>query len=200
MVLILPAPRRSPENREGSGAGEGTQIKLSFVRPYFAVSLLPAQPYVALTMNYRRALVLGAVAIGSLLLIGPLTAGVLIGAIQMLAYLAGGGLVGGQYVALVLVSAIIGIKVAGEVAMIRINGYKVLQRGSSNRIVMRYLLLGLPILASLALIGRFLVMMVGWGLEDEPIILGLVSLVVLALGWAALRTVQAYRQARNLAA
>lgn len=151
-------------------------------------------------MNRRRAIVLGAVAIGSLLLIGPITAGVLIGAVQMIAHLFGDGLVGGQYVALVFVSAVIGIKVAGEVAMIRINGYNVLQRGSSSRIGMRYLLLALPILASLALIGRFLVMMVEWGLDGEPIILGLVSLVVLALGWAALRTVQAYREARNLAA
>jgi hypothetical protein len=151
-------------------------------------------------MGYRRAIVLGAVAIGSLLLIGPLTAGVLIGATQMLAHLTSDGLVGGQYVALVLVSAIIGVQVAGEVAMIRVNGYDVLQRGSSNRVVMRYLLLALPIIASLALIGRFLGMMVEWGLEGESIILALVSLVVLALGWVALRTVQAYRQARSLAA
>ena len=149
-------------------------------------------------MNRRKAVVIGAVAIGSLLLIGPLTAGVLIGATQMVAHLVGdSGLVGGQYVALVLVSAIISIKAAGEVAMIRINGYDALRRGSTSQIMIRYSLFLLPILASLALIGRFLIMMVQWGLESEPIILGLVSLVVLALGWTATRTVRSYRQARD---
>ena len=148
-------------------------------------------------MDRRRAIVLGAVAIGSLLLIGPLTAGVLIGATQMIAHLAGDGLVGAQYGALVLVSGIIGIKVAGEVAMIRVNGYGALRRGTPSRIAMRYLLLTLPILAFPTLIGRFLVLMVQWGLQSEPIILGLVSIVILAFGWTAIRTIRSYRQSRG---
>ncbi len=149
-------------------------------------------------MNCRKVVVPGAVAIGSLLLISPLTAGVLIGATQLVAHLVGGGgLVGAQYGALVLVSAIIGIKAAGEVAMIRINGYDALQRGTTSKTVVRYSVLLLPILASLALIGRFLMMMVQWGMESEPIVLVLVSLVVLALGWTATRTVRSYRQGRR---
>ncbi|EMA47745.1 hypothetical protein C450_20531 [Halococcus salifodinae DSM 8989] len=175
---------------------DGYQYPTFIIRLCLAVfvltdaSLGTIQDIVTITLNERPS--------KQLLLIGPLTAGVLIGTTQMVAHLVGGnGLIGGQYVALVLVSAIIGIKAAGEVAMIRINGYDVLRRGSTNKTVIRYSLLLLPILASLALIGRFLTMMVQWGLESEPIILGLVSLVVLGLGWTATRTVQSYRQARN---
>lgn len=147
-------------------------------------------------MNYREALVLGAVSVGSLLVIGPLTAGTLIGGVQLVADLFGERLVGGQYAVFVLISVILGVKAAHEVAMIRIHGYDVVRRGSTREMWLRAGLLTLPIIFALAMITSFLVSMAQWGLRGEPIILGMVMLVIGVLGWCAMRTVRAYRSAR----
>ena len=148
-------------------------------------------------MKIRKAVVVGAVAVGSLLLVGPTTAAVLIGAVQMVAHLAGGEIVGGQYVALVLASSAVGIKAAGEVAMVRLNGYEALHREPGGRTALRYSVLLVPLFAALALVGRFLVMMAGWGFEGQPVVLGFVCVLVLSIGWVATRTIRSYRRARR---
>lgn len=148
-------------------------------------------------MNYREALILGAVSVGSLLLIGPLAAGALIGSIQMVAHLFGEGLVGGQYAALVLISAIVGVKAAHEVAMIRIHGYDAVRRGSVREVWLRTGLLSLPIIGGLMMITSFLVSMAQWSLHGEPIILSMVALVLVVLAWSATKTLRAYRSARS---
>ena len=148
-------------------------------------------------MNYREALILGAVSIGSLLLIGPLAAVALIGAVQMVARLFGEGLAGGQYAALVLISVIVGVKAAHEVAVIRIHGYDAVRRGSAREVWLRTGLLGLPIIGGFVMITSFLVSMTQWGLRGEPIILGMVALVLAVLAWSLMKTVRAYRSGRT---
>jgi|AntDeeMinimDraft_4_1070355.scaffolds.fasta_scaffold00944_4 hypothetical protein len=137
-----------------------------------------------------------AVFVGSLILFGPLTFAIFVGAATILTDFAGVASVmdgvAGNVVQIVAVLA--AVEVVTEIADIQLHGFDALDRGSRRVRLGRHLLLAVTVLAALVVAVSFLVSTVQWSLaEGRQSYVAMAGLVALALAWAGARTVSAFR-------
>lgn len=151
----------------------------------------------------RRLVVSAAVATGALLLFAPPTFALLVDAVERLLEFLGVGSLDERFRLAVLVgfaSGLVASEAAGEIAMIRMHGYRVLRRGGTAMTVARHAVLVLPLLVVAAYVVEFLWAMAEWGVGDgDPTILALSLAVVLGLAWTVVRAAGFYRRGRQRA-
>ncbi|WP_330631774.1 hypothetical protein [Halocatena halophila] len=144
-----------------------------------------------------RALTLFAVAVGSLLLFGPLTAVVLALVGLDIASLIGiTPPYGWALVVAVLAVTLWAFAVAGEIAMIRVHGVRILHRGDSRlRMAGRHLLLVVPLVAAVMKLTPLVWLLVRDGLtQSNPVYVGITLAFAVAIAWTAIRTLRAFRR------
>lgn len=151
--------------------------------------------------NTSEKLIAGAVVIGSLLLIGPITYTLLTNMVQSIADFVGVGQVNGWAgLAVILVTVLIALETASVVATIKIRGYQALRRGAKSRVFIRHAALAAPVIAATVVIADLVVYAIQWGLaRNELGILGVSLMIIIAVAWTAARFVKFYRQGRHLA-
>lgn len=151
-----------------------------------------------MTTSRQSYAVSSAVALGALLLFGPLTYVMVVHAAEILGIIAGGSVpFTGTLGLVVSVSAIlIALTVVTEITRVRLHGVEVLSRGTSARRLARHILLVVPIMAALVVAIEFIYEMFYWGLARESVvILGMVAAVVLALSIVMIRSSTAFYRA-----
>lgn len=137
-----------------------------------------------------------AVFVGSLILFGPLTYALFVGAATILTEAVGAGAVMDGVLGTVVsvVAVLAAVEVVTEIADIQLHGFGALDRGSRVVRLGRHLLLGVTVLAALVVTVSFLSFTVQTALaEGRQSYLAMAGLVALALAWAGARTVAAFR-------
>lgn len=138
-----------------------------------------------------------AVFVGSMILFGPLTYALFVGAVTILTDLAGvgsvmDGVVGNGIQILAVLAA---VEVVTEIADVQLHGFSALNRGSRFVRLGRHFLLGATVLAALIVAVSFLSFTVQSALaEGRQSYLAMAGLVALALAWAGARTASAFRE------
>lgn len=137
-----------------------------------------------------------AVFAGSLILFGPLTYAIFVGAVSILTDLVGVGAVLDGVVGNVIqiVAVLAAVEVATEIADLQLHGFSALNRGSRFVRLGRHLLLGVAVLAGLVVAVSFLVSTVQWSLaEGRRSFVAMAGIVALALAWTGWRAIAAFR-------
>lgn len=155
-----------------------------------------------MTETSERYATAAAVFVGSLILFGPLTYAIFVGAATILTDLAGVGSVmdglTGNVIQIVAVLA--AVEVVTEIADVQLHGFDALNRGSRGVRLGRHLLLAVTVLAALVVAVSFLVSTVQWSLnEGRQSYVAMAGLVALALAWAGARTASAFRDGYDAA-
>lgn len=138
-----------------------------------------------------------AVFVGSLILFGPLTYALFVGAPTILTDLLGIGSVmdGVLGNGIQVIAVLAAVEVVTEIADVQLHGFDALNRGSRFVRLGRHLLLGITVIAALVVAVSFLSFTVQWSLsEGRQSYTAMAGLVALALAWAGARTVSAFRE------
>ncbi len=147
----------------------------------------------------RQLLTTTSVFVGAMILFGPLTYGILVGAADALARLAGqGGLSGlpGLVESAVQIAAVLAAgEVVAEVTALQLYGFGALWRGTRRQRLARHALLVLVVLAAVGLAVGFLADVTRLAaVAEDTTTLALAGLVALAFVWAGGRTALAFRR------
>lgn len=142
-------------------------------------------------------IVSSAVALGTLLLVGPLSYVLILHASEILTMIAGvSALPTGSLGPVVSIGAVlIALVVVTETSRVRLHGYAELSRGTSPRRLVRHVLLMIPIIAALIVATEFAYEMFNWGLEQGNIVIvGIAVIVILALSLTAFQFISTFFQ------
>ena len=145
-----------------------------------------------MTPSRRDYATTAAVFTGAMILFGPLTFALLVGAVSILTDAVGVSLGDTVQNVVQIAAVLVAVEVVTAVAGIQLGG--TLQQGSRPRRLLRQGLVGLAVGAGGVVAVSFLVDVVQWSLANgRQSYVAMAGLATLALLWAAVRTVRAFR-------
>jgi uncharacterized membrane protein len=135
-----------------------------------------------------------AVFVGALILFGPLTFALLIGAVSILTGAVGLSLGGVVENVVQIAAVLVAVEVVTAIAAIQLSGFDALHQGSRARRLLRHGLLGIAVLAGALVTVSFLVDVVRWSLANgRQSYVAMATLLTIALVWMTIRTVKAFQ-------
>jgi hypothetical protein len=147
-----------------------------------------------MSSSTHERLVAGAVLLGSFGLFAVPTFAVTMRAVAILVSVVGAEtLPDGVRVATMPVAALVSLEVVTEIAAVRLHGFAALNRSRPTRNLVRHVGLSVAVLAATIVSVEFLLSIFASAVpRDETLLLGLGTLVVLAVAWAFTRMVSAF--------
>jgi|GEM_PF-4985839 len=147
-----------------------------------------------MTPSRRDYATTAAVFTGAMILFGPLTFALLVGAVSILTDAVCVSLGDTVQNVVQIAAVLVAFEVVTAVAGIQLGGFETLQQGSRPRRLLRQGLVGLAVGAGGVVAVSFLVDVVQWSLANgRQSYVAMAGLATLALLWAAVRTVRAFR-------
>ena len=156
--------------------------------------LWPTVGAMAMMPSRRDYATTAAVFTGAMILFGPLTFALLVGAVSILTDVVGISL--GDIVQNVvqIAAVLVGVEVVTAVAGVQLGGFETLQQGSRPRRLLRHGLVGLSAAAAGVVAVAFFVDVVQWSLANgRQSYVAMAGLVAVAIVWATVRTARAFQ-------